>query len=278
MISVQLTGGLGNQMFSYAAALSAATRLRTDLGIIRERNVPDRPYLLDKLQVPQNFVSPAFARGRFSRRISRLLDRRTYREPSFFYDEKFNRIPDGTTIEGYFQSWRYFDGVDSEVRNHFSIKEKLDGMNALLAERIQGTSNAISLHVRRGDYLKPAHAGTHGVLSIEYYRRAVGYIKAFVPNATFFVFSDDMDWAAQNIVPNYPAVAVVGNNNKPWADMALMSLCNHHIIANSSFSWWGAWLNAKQDKKVIAPRQWFSEGAMRRNNTCDLYPADWCLL
>ena len=136
--------------------------------------------------------------------------------------------------------------------------------------------NAVSLHVRRGDYLSnPKSKAAHGTCSPEYYRAAIRHMAEVTKQPCFFVFSDDMDWVRQHLQIDYECQYIEHNSGtESYNDMRLMSLCRHHIIANSSFSWWGAWLNQRTDKIVIAPQQWF----MNDNVTQDLYPQGWVKL
>jgi hypothetical protein len=139
----------------------------------------------------------------------------------------------------------------------------------------------VSVHVRRGDYLKPGTAEVHGILDEPYYRQAIGRIDAVLGReADIFVFSDDAT-AAERVLEFLPKSRlnhVSGDPARPWEDMALMARCRHHVIANSSFSWWGAWLNRSSEKVVIAPRAWFTANELKRVNTADLYPPGWILI
>jgi hypothetical protein len=151
----------------------------------------------------------------------------------------------------------------------------LSGKNADIAEQI-GRVNAVSLHVRRGDYVKnPKTTATHGLCSLDYYHTAIRYIYETVEQPYFFIFSDDMAWVKEHLKIDAPCQYVDHNQGKEsFNDMHLMSLCKHHIIANSSFSWWGAWLNSSPEKIVIAPNKWFAN----QNNIKDLLPNDWVTL
>jgi Glycosyl transferase family 11 len=136
----------------------------------------------------------------------------------------------------------------------------------------------VSVHVRRGDYLKPGTAEVHGILGEPYYRNALGRLDdAIGHDAELFVFSDDPAAAEQvlSFVPRSRLVHVRGDPARPWEDMALMSHCRHHVTANSSFSWWGAWLNRAPDKIVIAPQAWFTPNQLMTMSTTDLYPSGW---
>jgi hypothetical protein len=135
--------------------------------------------------------------------------------------------------------------------------------------------------VRRGDYLNHGTAEFHGILGESYYREAIDRIDvALGEGADFFIFSDDPAAAEQvlNFMPRSRLTHVYGDAERPWEDMALMARCRHHVTANSSFSWWGAWLNRSPDKIVVAPRAWFAPAELKKRNTADLYPPGWILV
>jgi hypothetical protein len=149
------------------------------------------------------------------------------------------------------------------------------GLNAELKEEI-GNTNAVSLHVRRGDYVhNSTNAATYEVCSLDYYRASIRHMAERIQQPKFFIFSDDIAWVKNNLKIDFPHHYVDCNHGEEsYNDMRLMSLCQHHIIANSSFSWWGAWLNPNREKIVIAPKNWF---AIERD-TRDLYSAGWMTL
>jgi hypothetical protein len=139
----------------------------------------------------------------------------------------------------------------------------------------------VSVHIRRGDYLNPGTAEFHGILGEPYYRQAIDRIEAALGEGIdFFIFSDDPAAAEQvlNFVPKPRLNHVRGDPQRPWEDMALMARCRHHVTANSSFSWWGAWLNRSPDKVVVAPRAWFAPTELKKLNMTDLYPPGWILV
>jgi hypothetical protein len=173
---------------------------------------------------------------------------------------------------GNWQSERYFAKVADAIRVDFSFNTSLVGRNAELAELIGGVT-AISLHVRRGDIAaNPASIAIHGLCSLDYYRRAIEFMTAKVTKPEFIIFSDDMAWVRENLQVDYPCHYVQHNMGlESFNDMRLMSLCHHHIIANSSFSWWGAWLNPRVNKIVVAPRRWFSANY----DSSDIIPSTW---
>jgi hypothetical protein len=196
-------------------------------------------------------------------------------EPYFKFWPKFFSLKPNTYLYGYWQSEKYFKSIKGEIRNEFSFEKPLFGDNKLVATQIAG-DNSVSLHFRRGDYLSDAKTTRiMNVCDVAYYKRAISHIAEKVKNPVFYIFSDDMDWVKQHVSFDYPAVYI--NHNKgenSYIDMQLMSLCKHHIIANSSFSWWGAWLNASVDKVVVAPKCWFKNGM----DDSDLIPEEWVRL
>jgi hypothetical protein len=195
-------------------------------------------------------------------------------EPYFTYwPDLISRAMQGGYMQGYWQSELYFTKYIDVIRSDFRFHSHLEGKNAEIAKLIH-QSNAVSVHVRRGDYVSNSKIlATHGTCSLEYYFSAIAIMMARIQNAKLFVFSDDPQWVFQELQPQYPDMVLVEYNTglESYNDMRLMSLCRHHIIANSSFSWWGAWLNPDPQKMVIAPAKWFSNGI----DTKDLIPDTW---
>lgn len=304
MITVSLIGGLGNQMFQYAAGKALAERhgVPLALDISGFRKYPLRAFLLDRLLVPEAIASSTlagpiekpdenFARAKWKGRVDRLLlraglpklasARNEYREPHFHYDPAFERLGPRTTLFGYFQSERYFSSIADGLRDWFSPRAPLDEAAAASLARIEASHSPISVHVRRGDYLKPGTAEVHGILGEPYYRDALARLETGIGRqGELFVFSDDAAAAEQalSFVPKSRLVHVCGDPERPWEDMALMARCRHHVVANSSFSWWGAWLNQSPDKVVVAPRAWFTSSQTNKMNTADLRPPQWILV
>ena len=179
-------------------------------------------------------------------------------------------------IDGYFQSEKYFVHNRERVLNDFAFPQ-LDEKNRLIIQKIENAANAVSLHIRRGDYLKPNIKGIHGILPISYYYKALGLIQEKYPQITLFVFSDDMPWVKENLHTNGLDIVFIENNqgDDSWKDMALMAHCKHHIIANSSFSWWGAWLATKNGEKYAA-YNWFQPAIDFDIN--DIVPKNWTVV
>lgn len=289
MVIVTMMGGLGNQMFQYAAgrhlSLRLNTRLAFDLRALLDRtpreNFTFREYELDVFGIPAT-EAPAAALGRFTPSYRppawrRLLHRlggppATYRkvvERGIAFDPAVLEQRGNLLLSGYWQSEKYFAGAAATVRDDFRFRAAPGDENAALARAI-GSVEAVSIHVRRGDYLTNAF---HGLCSLAYYREAVALVAGRVSNPCFFVFSDDPQWVQQHLALPYPVTYVTHNQQRSHLDLQLMSLCRHHIIANSSFSWWGAWLGNHPGKVVVAPRRWFSDESI---DTSDLVPAGWC--
>ena len=303
MITLSLIGGLGNQMFQYAAGKALAERhgVPLALDISGFRNYPLRPFLLDRLLVPEAIAlvqaEPAqkpeanFERVKWKARIDRLLGKaglpklasspNEYREPHFHYDPGFEALGPQTTLFGYFQSERYFRSIADNLRDWFSLREPQGGAAAAVLKRIKASRLPISVHVRRGDYLKAGTHEVHGILDESFYRQVFDHLESKIGRDTdLFIFSDDPEVAEQVLssVRGSRLNHVRGDPERPWEDMALMARCRHHVIANSSFSWWGAWLNRSPDKIVVAPRAWFAPAELRKRNTIDLYPPGWILV
>ncbi|WP_460976831.1 alpha-1,2-fucosyltransferase [Spirosoma knui] len=162
---------------------------------------------------------------------------------------------------GYWQSEEYFKPEADALRKQLIFKKPLTNQTVAVAESIMRGNNATFVHIRRGDYVTNLKANQHhGVCDKTYYQRSVEHVRQRVSGPQFFVFSDDLDWVKQELGDLFPAATFVNHNKgaDSWQDMYLMSLCRHAIVANSSFSWWGAWLNPVTDRVVTAPRQWFA--------------------
>jgi len=191
----------------------------------------------------------------------------------FLFDERFLHLRDNSYLIGYFQSQKYFEGLALEIRKLFTFGRPPSAANRNMLERI-AECPSVSIHVRRGDYVSvPKTSKYYRTCSLEYYQAALRIIRERVSDPTVFVFSDDPGWARENIKLADETI-YVDHNDGPSAfeDMRLMSNCRHHIIANSSFSWWGAWLNPSTEKTVVAPRQWLSDSAI---DLRDLLPPEW---
>lgn len=288
MIIVHLIGGLGNQMFQYAAGLRAALHHNVPLkmDIHDFYKYEDRSYnlnhfnisgtLADEIEIAQYKNDKKSFFCRWIERTKPYYRRKYVIEKTMAFDPNILHISSDTYLEGYWQSHHYFVEIESRIREEFKVSNPLTDINKNFAKKITST-DSVCVHVRRGDYISNTEANNfHGICSLDYYQKSFEIINSRVKEPTFFIFSDDHQWVMEKIKPGENTVYV--NHNGPaknYEDMRLMSLCKHYIIANSSFSWWGAWLGSAPDKFVIAPKRWFS------NDAIDLYgriPEKWLIV
>jgi hypothetical protein len=255
-------GRLGNQMFQYASLRGIARRRGYDFCIPNHNQIFKDPYGFDlKIELFYPFemlhVLP---------RNIKLLDRGyapVAEEKHFHFDENlFNMCPDEISLAGFFQSEKYFKHIEDEIRTDFSFKNEI---LEPCKEMMESIGEAISIHVRRTDYLQNPN---HTALGLNYYETALSKMDASLP---VFVFSDDIEWCKSQELFSDDRF-MVSESGDQYIDLCLMSLCSHHIIANSSFSWWGAWLSESDD--VVAPQKWFGENNTDKD-TKDLIPERW---
>lgn len=274
---IRMTGGLGNQMFQYALYLKLrALGREVKMDDCTQYEGPNaRPIMLwcfdiSYLKASEREVdelTDGFM-GLAHRIRRKIFGRKSleYAEHSCNFDQQvLTREP--AYLTGYFQSEQYFKDIEEQVRNAFGFSGKIwEGLDKTLLERIKGyqeridESLAVSVHVRRGDYLDNEEAYGH-ICTEDYYRKAIDFVRNKYPQAVFFFFSNEPQWVRKWIEKEYskdfPFEIVEGTDEAMgYLDLFLMSRCSHHIIANSSFSWWGAWLNPDKRKKVIAPSKW----------------------
>lgn len=294
MIIAKLMGGLGNQMFQYAAARRLAWRhnavLKLDISFLEGEQIRSthREYALKHLNVRAEIVNKdemnevlGFGRNPLHKtlfKLGRMIGVKTrafniLKECHFHFDPDVLLAPDDTYMEGYWQSERYFKDIKEIILEELAVKHPIEGKNLELAEMI-GSTNSVSLHIRRGDFVtNPETSRVHGVCSLEYYLESIKEISKKVTDPYFFIFSDDLNWVKENLKIDYPVTYVDFNEpDNAYEDMRLMSLCRHNIIANSSFSWWGAWLNSNPDKLVFVPKKWFNQFEA---DASDLIPVNW---
>jgi hypothetical protein len=293
MIIARLNGGLGNQMFQYAngraKALEQHSQLLLDISGFDSYRL-HQGFELSKIFVgPFNIATSQQIKGlkglslhgkffKITSKLSKLFLKESFvQEPYFQYWEGIKEVPDNSYLSGYWQSEKYFQNFQDQIAADFKFASPLQGMNEIIAADIRADCRtSISLHIRRGDYVaNPKTRAYHGVCSMDYYQKAIAYLAQRIERVHFFIFSDDPEWVKQNLVIAHPHTFVSHNTGEnSYNDMHLMSLCQHHIIANSSFSWWGAWLNPSNNKTVIAPKKWFE----KKLNTADLIPDSWIRL
>lgn len=277
MIIARLHGRLGNQMFQYAAAAGLAARLDVPVAldargaVARGEGVLTRVFDLP-LEAPEP-LPPLKSEAPLRYAFWRLSGAapRFRRERGLGYNAAIETWGDGSYLHGYWQCQDYFMHVADRIRRDFTFPAYSNAQNAEMADRIKGCAQAISLHVRRGDYTTLA---AHTLCDQAYYDAALARVLDGLPGMpTVFVFSDDPQWAKENLP--LPCEKVVVDFNGPetdFEDMRLMSLCDHNIIGNSSFSWWAAWLNANPGKRVAGPARWFGDAKL---DNPDILPANW---
>ena len=291
MTIVKLQGGLGNQMFQYAAAR----------GISNEFIYFDHSTLEQNNSDTEHFTARNYELGIFknikahkasSYQVKLFTDSSIFfKIPRFFLKPLFIKQKENEYIlfperfrfkfryfDGYFQSEKYFKHIQKQLLSEFEFPP-FDIKNESLKTQIINTPNSVSIHIRRGDYLKsPFIFDVHGVLPLSYYYNAWQILQSTYSKLSIFIFSDDINWAKANLKFQKDNIHFISGNdsNNAWKDMALMCSCKHHIIANSSFSWWGAWLS-NNSGKVIAPDRWFNPANVNFN-IHDFIPNNWTIL
>jgi hypothetical protein len=292
VIIVQVIGGLGNQMFQYAFGRRLADGLGVPLKLDTTlfRTYGKRRYELDGLRIEGDLASEheievaqggrlARARSRAARVFPSLGSGpgRLVREQGFAFDPSMLALRDGAYLEGYWQSERYFDAVADRLRREFVPVISPRGPAAEMAAQMHH-ENSVSLHVRRGDYVsEPSVSSIHLVCDEAYYASCVDYLAPHLLDPHFYVFSDEPAWARANLKIPF-AMTIVADHCDTTAieDMWLMTQCRHHVIANSSFSWWGAWLDSRPSKIVLMPRRWFRD--RDPGFSADIRPPGWVAL
>lgn len=287
---IKIWGGLGNQMFQYAFYKRIQREYDGD-EILTDTTCFDSYRLHNGLELENIFnvklvkatrenikqVSRYIKNYKLSRIVRHFFpNRRTeYIEKNdFVYDENCFLLKGNKYFEGYWQNYNYFKDLENQIRKDFNFVLPLEDENKKIIKKMEET-NSVSIHIRRGDYLK--HKLYKGLCGLSYYDKAISYIREKINNPTFFIFSNDIEWCKNNLqkLLGDAEFVYVTNNIGPnsYKDMQLMSNCKHNIIANSSFSWWAAFLNENSDKKVIAPHKWIN-----RNGIGKIQMDDWVLL
>lgn len=290
MIIVRVTGGLGNQMFQYAMYKSLEKKgklVKLDSKSFYETKKEHNGYELERIfDIKPNKPTKEDLEKFDENNISTLfkIKRKLFGDKKFVYDTKeyvFNKDVyklKNSYLNGYWQSIKYFEGIENDIKKDFRFKNQLDNKNLEILNEIEN-SNSISIHIRRGDYMSPENYNMYGcIATLTYYKKAIKVIEEKVENPTFFVFSNDMDWVKKNIQINSRVFYIdINSGNGSYKDMQLMSNCKHNIIANSSFSWWGAWLNENKNKIVIAPKKWINREDVD-SDKIELFCEGWTLL
>jgi hypothetical protein len=292
MIITKLNGGLGNQLFQYACGRALSLRngdmVKLDItSYAAQANNPGmraetvRVYSLGhfavheqiatddeirRLKYPHGIVSKGwrFAKKKFLRQFNIGFHSRIFSKKGDFY------------LDGYWQTPLYFNDAEKEIRKDLVLKKSFGPAADAIFEKINADAAAVSLHVRRGDYVTNSRISErHGLCSPEYYDRATAEMTKRVGAFNLYIFSDDIAWVRDNMKFPSPATFVSAAGIPDYEELALMGACRHHITANSSFSWWGAWLNPRQDKVVITPRRWVDFGNRKHK---DMIPPSWIRL
>ncbi|MFM8314005.1 MAG: alpha-1,2-fucosyltransferase [Deltaproteobacteria bacterium] len=283
-VIVGLSGGLGNQLFQYAAGRSLSLRLnaplKLDLSWFLGRT--DRFYALAPFAVSGATCIDRFPFSNMAKALSSRISRKLFfsrmgvpirREPHFHFDPFFENIQEPCFLEGYWQSEAYFEMYQEQILQDFNLIEPVPERCKAVAEEIKNF-DAICVHVRRGDYISnPKAAKLYGICSVVYYQTAVRHLGETVKNPKCFIFSDDLAWVKNSLqLPFETKIVDINSAESAHWDLYLMAQCKHFVIANSSLSWWGAWLGKALDKKVVAPSRWF---LLDDKTDRDLIPKRW---
>ncbi|WP_394690972.1 alpha-1,2-fucosyltransferase [Hoeflea sp.] len=282
MIISRIHGGLGNQLFQYAVGRAVALRTGSELLLDTRAFTGANPFQFDlgHFEIQARVATERELPPAKNRPLAYAWWRRFGRAPRFVreqglgYNEGIATIGSNSYLHGYFQSQRYFDEIAPTLWQDLTFKQEPRGENARMAERIR-SAPSVSMHIRRGDYLNSAKGrSVHGGPDLGFYKRALDQVRQRSgSDPIVYLFSNDPDWVRDNMKMDAELVPVAINDGKTaHEDLRLMSLCNHNIIANSTFSWWGAWLNPSLEKVVVAPAKWFSDPDL---SNPDITPPGW---
>jgi Glycosyl transferase family 11 len=299
MIVIQLAGGLGNQMFQYAYGKALSAKLKVpfyiDASLLNyypsSKYNTQRQYTLDIFdintegvlgndiwwlnQVKKNKFITIFLYKLYIKKLLFSNKLNVYEQTPDGNPEEWMGVIPNTYIKGSFQSEIVFKDIETEIHKDFTFQNlPPENIHTVLLQ-IRGIES-VAIHIRRGDYTLQHNKEVHGVLGLEYYKKAILLLLERVKNPVFFVFSDDIDWVKENLRIDNIDIRFFENLNAPdYEDLRMMSNCKHNIIANSSFSWWGAWLNQNSNKIVIAPSNWF---VTQNKDLNHLIPKAWIQL
>jgi hypothetical protein len=294
MIIIKIQGGLGNQLFQYALGrkLSLMHNVPFKLDIEAfENEAWGRIYRLNEFTIVEHIASKkeiqkytkyeAFlkkwrpvrsilARLKLEKKFLDMVGLK--REHQFNFDPNILKIKDNALLDGYYQTEKYFKDIEDIIRKDFEFKYNPNPANAAMLEKICSVES-VCIHVRRGNFITDRHSNNwHGICSPEYFEKALAEIKKRVQNPYFFIFSDDKGWVRNNLKIENSMVVDINGADADFEDLRLMSTCNHFILANSSFSWWGAWLSKNKNKVVLIPSKIYKT---TKNNTVDFTPKEW---
>ena len=295
MIIIKLQGGLGNQLFQYAfgRALSLEYKRGFALNILWYKKNKNWKYFLplsifnfniNKKGPPASFLKYTNLINKHNRLLRKPLDKISKYFPfwkflpNYINENKFNilDIPRNNILyfDGYWQNLEYFEKYEDIIRKEFTLKNKLNDGNEKYLKKIV-SSNSISIHIRRGLYISDQDLlNLYPRCSLTYYCNAISYIGEIIKHPGFFVFSNEIEWAKRNLKINYPMI-FIDNEGPDFEHLFLMSQCKHNIIANSTFSWWGAWLNNNPSKIIIVPEKWVNDSKQNRIYMQNIIPQSW---
>ena len=283
-VIIRFNGGLGNQMFQWEfGSMLEETRdaeVYYDMSYFAHNYA--RAYQLNIFNIEPKFVQGDWLKFKLDviwtfrgfLESKKFFGTKLISEKQFNFDPHLGKIENDTYVDGFFQSDLYFNTIEYKLRQDFKFITPMTEGSMQVASKIR-SRNSISLHIRRGDYVqKPRYQKMYAECSLDYYKRGVEYIaKNYEDPPTLFIFSDDIEWVRANLKLPYRMIFVSHNTGKnSYEDMRLMSLCTNNIIANSSFSWWAAWLNNNKEKIVIAPKKWFNDDNIVQT---DVIPNSW---
>jgi len=282
MIITEINGGLGNQLFQYAAGLSLSLRHQTQLKTAVQfknsdtsRSLGLTHFNLNLIEATQEDVNQLYSVSTVDRAIQAILPaqfKHVYKEKHFAYQSGFEKLGSNVYLKGYWQSERYFSTIVTQVKDIFTLQPHFYSNILPLIEEIKQTES-VSIHVRKGDYLLNPYSDYYASLESAYYTNALAALQENLPQLKLYVFTDDPKWVNENLALPISYTLISGVQTRSmYEDFQAMLSCKYHIIANSSFSWWTAWLSAREGKKVIAPKEWFKNGP---SDTADLIPNSW---
>lgn len=296
-VIIRFTGGLGNQMFQYALAKIISAKSNSEILLdktffqLTEKRVGHTPRkfelkifgVIDKEAELEDLNK--FNYLKYFEKIKRGLNLNypsIFIEKSFAYDPSINSIKPPVYLRGYFQSYKYLNNNRKLITQTFSFPfAKLDTYyQKIFNDIVSSNEESLAIHVRRGDYVDDTKTNEfHGFCGLEYYLNAISKILSYRKISTVYFFSDDISWVKDKFDFLEISKYYVSNNeiDNGWMDLFLMTKCNHNIISNSSFSWWGAWLNENAEQIVIAPRVWFAKKE-KDDLTNNLIPPNWLRL
>ena len=293
MIVVKLMGGLGNQMFQYALGKSLAMRYpkalffddsffnkHNDFADIPKRELQLNHFNFDWEVIDSDTLRKFYHPNPFQKHILNKIkkfSKTVYIENGLQFHNDVLNVGSATVFDGYWQNERYFSEFEELIRQDFIFKTLPNYASLEIKADIVKKDNSVSVHVRRGDYISSDKINAlYGTCSLDYFYKAMNMMEVKLKDPHFYFFSDDTDWVEKNLQINYPRSTIISHNKgiDSWQDMMLMSSCENHVISNSSFSWWGAWLNPRLDKIIIAPYKWFNDEGL---NTQSQYivPKSW---